>query len=339
MNAGLLFGIAVIFFLLLFAVAVLLILKKISEMTNIQNETIFRVKEELQNEARLGSKQMLDERKQVLEVVNKANLMMQKESERISTQFTDVQKGIGEMKGLAGEVGSLKKILSNVKRRGILGETQLENILSDVLSPSQYRKDVAIKENSRENVEFAIVLPGKDEEVLIAIDSKFPAEMYEQLLNAYSDGDKNNIKAYQDKFVKTLKNEGKSISSKYINPPVTTDFAMMFLPFEGLYQEAITLGAAELLQKEYNIVVAGPITMFAILNSFLIGFKTLEVDRKSSEVWKVLNEVKTEFSKFDEALSKTAKHLDTATKSLNELRTTRSNQLSKKLYAVDEVEE
>ena len=339
MNAWVLFIIAVILFILLIAISVLFISKKISEMTVAQNETIYKIKEELQNETRLGSKQMLDERRQVLEVVNKANSMMQKESERISNQFSDVQKGIGEMKGLAGEVGSLKKILSNVKRRGILGETQLENILSDVLSPSQYKKDVAIKENSRENVEFAIVLPGKDEEVLIAIDSKFPAEMYEQLLNAYSGGDKNEIKMHQDKFVKALKNEGKSISSKYINPPVTTDFAMMFLPFEGLYQEAITLGVAEMLQKEYNIVVAGPITMFAILNSFLIGFKTLEVDRKSSEVWRALNEVKTEFSKFEEALSKTAKHLDTATKSLNDLRTTRTNQLARKLDAIEEVDD
>ena len=179
MNAWVLFIIAVILFILLIAISVLLISKKISEMTVAQNETIYKIKEELQNETRLGSKQMLDERRQVLEVVNKANSMMQKESERISNQFSDVQKGIGEMKGLAGEVGSLKKILSNVKRRGILGETQLENILSDVLSPSRYKKDVAIKENSRENVEFAIVLPGKDEEVLIAIDSKFPAEIYD----------------------------------------------------------------------------------------------------------------------------------------------------------------
>ena len=151
MNAWVLFIIAVILFILLIAISVLFISKKISEMTVAQNETIYKIKEELQNETRLGSKQMLDERRQVLEVVNKANSMMQKESERISNQFSDVQKGISEMKGLAGEVGSLKKILSNVKRRGILGETQLENILSDVLSPSRYKKDVAIKENSREN--------------------------------------------------------------------------------------------------------------------------------------------------------------------------------------------
>lgn len=260
---------------------------------------------------------------------------------QVSERLEQVHKGLGEMQNIATGVGDLKKVLSNVKTRGVLGEYQLENILEQLLTVDQYAKNVATKKGSQARVEFAVKLPGneKDDEVWIPIDSKFPIEGYQILNDAYENGDKSKIDTAQKTLLKTVQAFAKDISEKYIDPPHTTDFAIMFLPIEGLYAEILRQpGLFETLQRDYRITVTGPTTLSAYLNSLQMGFRTLAVQKRSSEVWKILEAVKTEFGKFSEQLDKVDKQLVTASKSLNDLRSTRTNVMSRKLKDVGTVE-
>jgi DNA recombination protein RmuC len=260
---------------------------------------------------------------------------------QVSDRLEQVHKGLGEMQTLAVGVGDLKKVLSNVKTRGILGEYQLGNILEQILSPEQYAINVATKQGSRDNVEFAVKLPGKSDEkvVWLPIDSKFPLESYQALLNALEEGNVANIDAVEKVLLKAIESFAKDISSKYIDPPNTTDFAIMFLPVESLYAEVLRHPEMfERLQRNYRITITGPTTLSALLNSLNMGFRTLAVQKRSSEVWKVLAEVKTEFIKYSEQLATVHKHLNTATNSLETLQTTRTNAMARKLKSVDSIE-
>ncbi|MCJ8344865.1 DNA recombination protein RmuC [bacterium] len=260
----------------------------------------------------------------------------------VSDRLEQVHKGLGEMQTLASGVGDLKKVLSNVKTRGILGEYQLETILEQILTPSQYAKDVRTKKGSMAHVEFAIKLPGQssDETIWLPIDAKFPLETYSRLQDAYELGDVGEINVLKKSLSKTIESFAKDISSKYIDPPHTTDFAIMFLPIEGLYAEVLREPELfEKLQRSYGITIAGPTTLSALLNSLQMGFRTLAVQKRSSEVWKVLSSVKTEFVKFSEQLMKVNKQLDTAKTSLDLLQSTRVNVLTRKLKDVEILEQ
>ena len=256
---------------------------------------------------------------------------------QVSDRLELVHKGLGEMQTIATGVGDLKKVLSNVKTRGVLGEYQLGNILEEILAPGQYGKNVATKKGSQANVEYAVKLPGQsnDSEVWMPIDSKFPIESYNRLLDAYSLGDKNAIDAAQKELTRSVELFAKDIHNKYIDPPHTTDFAIMFLPVESLYGEVLRHpGLFETLQRKYKITVTGPTTLSALLNSLQMGFRTLAVQKKSSEVWKVLEAVKTEFGKFEEQLDTVYSHLHKASNSLDVLKTTRTNVMLRKLRDV-----
>ncbi|MCF6341313.1 MAG: DNA recombination protein RmuC [Bacteroidales bacterium] len=260
---------------------------------------------------------------------------------QVSERLELVHKGLGEMQTLATGVGDLKKVLSNVKTRGILGEYQLGNILEQLLSPEQYAQNVATKKGSQANVEYAIKLPGKmDEgEVWLPIDSKFPIEGYQFLLEAYEGGDAASIAGAQKILLRSIENFAKTISEKYIDPPHTTDFGIMFLPVESLYAEVLRHpGTFEKLQREYRITVTGPTTLSALLNSLQMGFRTLAVQKRSSEVWKVLEGVKTEFGKFSEHLKKVHEQVTRASNSLDTLRSTRANAMERKLRGVQTLE-
>lgn len=256
----------------------------------------------------------------------------------VSERLEQVHKGLGEMQTIASGVGDLKKVLSNVKTRGVLGEYQLGNILEQILTPEQYSRNVATKKGSQANVEYAIKLPGKstDEEVWMPIDSKFPIESYELLLETYEQGIPEKIDSAQKILIKAVEGFAKDISDKYIDPPHTTDFGIMFLPVESLYAEVLRHpGLFETLQRKYKITITGPTTLSALLNSLQMGFRTLAVQKRSSEVWLVLGAVKTEFSKFSEQLSKVQKQLHTASGSLETLRITRTNQIERRLRVVE----
>ncbi len=260
----------------------------------------------------------------------------------VSERLELVHKGLGEMQQLATGVGDLKKVLDNVKTRGVLGEYQLENILEQLLTPEQYDKNVATKKDSQAHVEFAVRLPGKntDQPVWMPIDSKFPIQGYEAMLNAYDVGDPKEIDAAQKHLLRTIESFAKSISEKYINPPFTTDFAILFLPIESLYAEVLRHpGLFESLQRKYRITVTGPTTLSALLNSLHMGFRTLQVQERSSEVWKILESVKSEFGKFAAHLEKVDKDFAKAHKSLQTLRNTRTNVLERKLQNIAQLDE
>lgn len=260
---------------------------------------------------------------------------------QVSDRLEQVHKGLGEMQTLATGVGDLKKVLSNVKTRGIMGEYQLGNILEQILTPDQYAQNVATKKGSQANVEYAIKLPGKssDQEIWLPIDSKFPIENYHSLVDAYELGDKSTIELNQKQLLKTIESFAKDISSKYIDPPNTTDFALMFLPVEGLYAEVLRHpGFFEQLQRSYHITVTGPTTLSALLSSLQMGFRTLAVQKRSSEVWKVLEEVKTEFGKFSSTLEKAHRQIHTAAGTLDTLANTRARAMERKLKNVDSLE-
>ena len=253
----------------------------------------------------------------------------------VNQRLEQVYKGLGEMQTLAIGVGDLKKVLSNVKTRGILGEIQLGAILSEILSPEQYDENVVTKKGSKNVVEFAIKLPSDNNGfIYLPIDSKFPGDTYAALRDAIESGNKENIELTAKALITTIKNEAKSIRDKYIDPPNTTEFAIMFLPFEGLYSEVVNRGLVEILQREYKVNIAGPSTMAALLNSLQMGFKTLAVQKRSTEVWEVLGEVKTEFDKFNDCLVATQQRLDQANKELDKLVGVRTRQIQRKLKDV-----
>ena len=259
----------------------------------------------------------------------------------VSQRLEQVYKGLGEMQNLAVGVGDLKKVLSNVKTRGILGEIQLGSILTEILTPSQYEENVVTKQGSRNRVEFAVKLPAEDEGfIYLQIDSKFPGDTYAALQNAIENGDKAEIEACEKALLNTIRSEAKDIHDKYIDPPNTTDFAILFLPFEGLYSEVVNRGMVEELQRKYKVNIAGPSTMAALLNSLQMGFKTLAVQKRSAEVWDVLRSVKKEFDSFALVLEKTQTKLEQANHELDTLVGTRTRQLQRQLDKVqyDEID-
>lgn len=253
----------------------------------------------------------------------------------VNERLEQVYKGLGEMQSLAVGVGDLKKVLSNVKTRGILGEIQLSAILSEILSPEQYEENVATKKGSKNVVEFAVKLPSDDDKfIYLPIDSKFPGDTYAALRDAIDDGDKIKIDLAAKALITRIKSEAKDIHDKYIDPPYTTEFAIMFLPFEGLYSEAVNRGLVEILQRDYKVNIAGPSTMAALLNSLQMGFKTLAVQKRSAEVWEILGAVKQEFDKFGDVLEATQQRLDQANKELDKLVGVRTRQIQRKLKDV-----
>lgn len=259
--------------------------------------------------------------------------------ELVRTQLENVQRGLGEMKNLAEDVGGLKKVLGNVKTRGTFGEIQLAALLEQMLSPEQYEANVKTRKNATEFVEFAIKLPGKETEkdvVYLPIDAKFPKDVYEQYIDAYEVGDSTLIESTSKQLEITIKRMAKDIHDKYVEPPFTTDFAIMFLPFENIYAEVIRrTSLVETLQKDYKVIVTGPTTLGAILNSLQMGFRTLAIQKRTSEVWSVLGAVKTEFGKFGGMLEKVQKNLQNAGDQLEEVMGKRTRAIERKLRQVE----
>lgn len=259
--------------------------------------------------------------------------------ELVRTQLENVQKGLGEMKNLAQDVGGLKKVLSNVKMRGTFGEVQLAALLEQMMSPEQYSANVKTKRGSTEFVEYAIKLPGRDnsaEMVYLPIDAKFPKDIYEQYIEAFEAGEIIQAEQAGKQLENTLRKMGRDIRDKYIDPPFTTDFAILFLPFESIYAEVIRrTHLVEQLQREYKIVVTGPTTLGAILNSLQMGFRTLAIQKRTSEVWTILGAVKTEFGKFGGLLEKVQKNLQTAGDQLEEVMGKRTRAIERRLREVE----
>jgi DNA recombination protein RmuC len=259
--------------------------------------------------------------------------------EAVGKQLEAVQLGLGEMKTLATDVGGLKKVLSNVKMRGGIGEVQLAMLLEQILAPEQYAANVKTKQNSADIVEFAIKLPGRDDnnkQVWLPIDAKFPKDVYEQLQTAYDTSELPQIEIAQKNLEQTIKKMAKDISDKYIDPPNTTDFGILFLPFEGIYAEVVRKASLlEDLQRNYKIVVTGPSTLAAILNSLQMGFKTLAIQKRSGEVWKVLGNVKTEFEKFGGLIEKAQGNIQNGLKQLDEVVGVRTRAIHRQLRDVE----
>ncbi len=327
--------------------------QSVNESLKVSQDNI-KVMTELLDRRMTELRESLDRRFQSLEEKNEKKLAEMKQvvdeklqttlEERISRSFKEVSerleqvyKGLGEMQTLATGVGDLKKVLSGVKTRGILGEIQLGAILEQMLSPEQYEKNIVTVKGTSNPVEYAVKLPGANdgERVLLPIDSKFPADAYVKLCDAYDGGNAEEIQTAQTELVQRIKSFAKDIHTKYIAPPDTTEFAIMFLPTEGLYAEVVRLGLVEVLQADWRITVAGPTTMAALLNSLQMGFRTLAIQKRSGEVWKVLGEVKTEFSKFEDVLVTTQKRLDMAYRDLDKLVTTRTRAIQRKLRDVE----
>ena len=258
----------------------------------------------------------------------------------VNERLEQVYAGLGEMKTLAGGVGDLKKVLSNVKTRGILGEVQLGAILEQILSPEQYEANVKTRPGSTHYVEYAVKLPGTDDgTVWLPIDAKFPIDAYSQLLEAYETGDADAVKAAGSVLEHRIKAFAKDIRDKYVAPPHTTDFGIMFLPIEGLYAEVVRRGMIETLQNEYHINIAGPTTMAALLNSLQMGFRTLAIQKRSGEVWKLLGAVKTEFDKFGTVIEAAQQRLEQAGNELDKLVGVRTRQIQKRLANVTSLAE
>ena len=253
----------------------------------------------------------------------------------VRESLDSVYKEIGEMQSIANGVGDLKKVLSNVKTRGILGEIQLGNILKDIMAPGQYEENVITVPGSSARVEFAVKLPGGEEgPIYLPIDSKFPGDAYAHLEDAYEAADQEAVETCKKVLIQQFKSEAKDIATKYVKPPYTTDFGIMFLPFEGLYAEAVNMGMIELLQNEYSVMLAGPSTMAAMLNSLQMGFRTLAIQKNADTAWKVLADVKSEFDSFEKVLSDTRNRLKQADDELDKLVGVRTRQIQKALKDV-----
>ncbi|WP_425638413.1 DNA recombination protein RmuC [Algoriphagus yeomjeoni] len=260
--------------------------------------------------------------------------------EMVSNQLQAVQKGLGEMQSLASGVGDLKRVLTNVKSRGVLGEYQLQAILENLLSAEQYVLNAEVGKGNRERVEFAVKMPGQNDPVLLPIDSKFPQESYLRLVDAYEIASKPEIEMNRNELFKAVKKAALDIQNKYINPPYTTDFAILFLPVESLYAEILREpGLTQQIQQDYKVLVTGPTTLSAILNSLQMGFRTLAIQKRSSEVWQVLGAIKTEFGKFGELIEKTQKKLSEANSELDKLVGARTRVIQRKLKDIQELPE
>lgn len=255
----------------------------------------------------------------------------------ISEQLTSVYKGLGEMKNLATGVGDLKKVMEGVKTRGIYGEVQLSSIISDILNPNQYQENISTKPGSADRVEFAVKMPGREEshETYLPIDSKFPVENYSRLIAAYDQGDKNDILTFQKALATDVKEQAKKISTKYIEPPFTTDFGMMFVPTESLYAEILRIpGLSDEIRQKYNISITSPSTLPVTLSGLLMGFRTVAIEKRSSEVWQVLGAIKTQFNKFGDLLEATKKKLQESANKIDAAATT-SRQIERRLKEVE----
>lgn len=331
--------------------------QKFDELTikqeQIRKETETKLKEiretvehKLQTLQEENSKKLEDMRKVVDEKLQETVEKRFNESFKlISERLEQVHKGLGEMQTLASGVGDLKKVLSNVKTRGNLGEIQLGAILEQILSPEQYAQNAAVREGSMERVEYVIKLPGKNKDnksLLLPVDSKFPNEDYQRLLEAYeniANLSTKEVESISRQFENSVKKNARDIRDKYINPPVTTDFAIMFVPTEGLYAEILRrTGLFELLQRDLKVTVVGPTNLVAFLSSLQMGFKTLAIERRSSEVWEILGAVKTEFGNFGNILEKTKKKLQEATNVIDQAGV-RSRVIERKLRTVQELPE
>jgi DNA recombination protein RmuC len=305
--------------------------EKFAQLDNRQTELIQNTEKKLEQ-----MRVIVDEKLQ-----KTLNERISQSFEIVGKQLENVQKGLVEMQTLASDVGGLKKVLSNVKLRGGIGEVQLAMLLEQILAPGQYEANVRTKKNSLDVVEFAIKLPSKDEDdaiVYLPIDAKFPKDAYEQLVEAYEIADPDKIEASSKNMENVIKKMAKDISEKYIDPPHTTDFAIMFLPFEGIYAEVIRRSILmEQLQRDFKVIVTGPTTLAAILNSFQMGFRVLTLQKRSSEVWKVLGAVKNEFNKFGGMLEKAQKNIQSADKAIEDLLGTRTRAITRTLKSIDAV--
>ena len=316
--------------------------KTLNQFSDLFNKNIKDVRETINNQL----KDIRDDNtKQLDKMRNTVDEKLQKTLEekigesfnQVRKQLDAVHKGLGEMQTVAAGVGDLKKVLSNVKTKGVFGEYQLENILEQILTPDQYAKNVATNPDYNGSVEFAIKMPGSDDSTLwLPVDSKFPTEPYEILLDKYENGSKEDIEDARKQLIRTIDSFAKDISKKYISPPNTTDFGIMFLPIEGLFAEVLREpGIMETLREKHKIALTGPTTLSALLNSLQMGFRTLLVQERSSEVWNILSAVKSEFSTFGNHLSTVQKQLKTASSSLDTLQGTRTRAMDRKLRDVE----
>lgn len=314
--------------------------KNVESFNNLQREKFAQL-EIKQNELVKGTETKLESIRVTVEEKLEKTLSerLGQSFETVGKQLIEVQKGLGEMQTLAQDVGGLKKVLSNVKMRGGIGEVQLAMLLEQVLAPEQYDANVKTKQGSADLVEFAIKLPGRDDGnsvVWLPIDAKFPKDVYEQLQTAHDTGDIAQIDIAQKNLETTIKKMAKDIHDKYIDPPNTTDFGIMFLPFEGIYAEVVRKASLlEDLQRNYKIIVTGPTTLAAILNSLQMGFKTLAIQKRSSEVWKVLGAVKTEFEKFGGLMQKAQSNIQTGLNQLDDAIGTRTRAIQRTLKGVE----
>ncbi len=314
--------------------------KNVESFNNLQREKFGQLEEKQQKLVESTEKKLEEMRQTVDEKLQKTlNERLGQSFELVGKQLESVQKGLGEMQTLAQDVGGLKRVLSNVKMRGGFGEVQLAMLLEQVLAPEQYEANVRTKKSSSDVVEFAIKLPGKDDisgNVWLPVDAKFPREAYESLQIAYENGEPAQVEAAQKMLEGTIKKMAKDISEKYIDPPATTDFAIMFLPFEGIYAEVVRKASLlEELQRSYKVIVTGPTTLAAILNSLQMGFRTLAIQKRSSEVWKILGAVKKEFENFGGMLEKAQKNIQTASNQIDEVMGKRTRAIQRRLKGVE----
>ena len=321
-------------------------IKSLDNLSQLQNEKLSQLKETTEEkftELTKSTEENLEKMRVTVDEKLQSTLekRLGESFKMVNDRLEQVYKGLGEMQTLANGVGDLKKVLSNVKTRGVLGEIQLERILEQFLAQEQYDKNVITKKGSRETVEFAIKLPGKDElkeTIYLPIDAKFPLDIYNKLIDAYEEGNQNNIDITSKELEKFIRKSAKDIRDKYIDPPNTTEFGILFLPTEGLYAEVIKRQQlVEDLQRNYKINITGPTTLIALLNSLQMGFKTLAIERHSSEVWKVLGAVKTEFSKFETVLNAAQTKLNQASSEIDKLVGTRTRQINRKLESVEKL--
>ena len=288
-----------------------------------------------------GNEKKLEEMRETVDEKLKASVekRFNESFKSISTQLTQVYQGLGEMKSMATEVGDLKKVMEGVKTRGIYGEVQLGAIIEDTLNETQYEENIITKQGSNDRVEFAVKMPGKDQTVYLPIDSKFPVENYSRLIAAYDAGKKADIATYQKALANDVKEQAKKISSKYIDPPKTTNFGIMFVPTESLYAEIIRIpGLSDEIRKKHDITIASPSTLPVMLSGLLMGFRTVAIEKRSAEVWQVLGAVKTQFGKFGDLLEGVQKKLQESANKIESAKTT-SRQIEKKLGHVEELPE
>ncbi|HRZ42443.1 MAG TPA: DNA recombination protein RmuC [Bacteroidales bacterium] len=314
--------------------------KNVQSFNELQRQKFSQLEEKQEKLVQSTEKRLDQMRETVEEKMQKTlNERIGQSFETVGKQLDEVQRGLGEMRSLAQDVGGLKKVLSNVKQRGGIGEVQLGMLLEQMLSPEQYEMNVRTKKGSTELVEFAIRLPGRElpeKPLYLPIDAKFPRDTYEMLVDAYETGDPALIETANRNLEQTIKKMAKDIRDKYIDPPNTTDFAVMFLPFEGIYAEVIRRSSLiDQLQREFKVVVTGPTTLTAILNSLQMGFRTLHLQKRSSEVWTILGAVKTEFEKFGGLLEKAQKNITTAGGAIDELMGKRTNAIRRTLRSVE----